>query len=99
MEAALIGIPSVALSQVFTPRATVPWETAETYTPIVMAALLDAEWEPNSFVNVSFPDALSSEVTGTRVTRQGQRPPGSFRPEPSLSAPAVPCSRRKPAHQ
>ncbi len=99
MEGALIGIPSVALSQVFTPRATVPWETAETYTPIVLAALLDAEWEPNSFVNVNFPDALPSEVTGTRATRQGQRPPGSFRPERRIDARDVPYYWIKLAYQ
>src|SRR5260370_14234665 len=46
-EGTLIGIPSVALSQVFTPRATVPWEPAETNTTIVLSALLDATLEPN----------------------------------------------------
>src|SRR5258708_14607743 len=97
MEGALIAIPSVALSQVFTPRATVPLETADTYTPIVLADLLDAEWEPNSFVNVNFPDALPSEVTGTRVTRQGQRPPGSVRPERRIEARGEPGYLNKPA--
>jgi 5'-nucleotidase len=90
MEGALMGIPAVALSQVFAPRATVPWDTAEHYAPIVLEALVEAEWPPNSFVNVNFPDALPHEVTGTRVTRQGQRPPGSFRPERRIDGRDVP---------
>jgi 5'-nucleotidase len=90
MEGALLGIPSVALSQVFAPRAKVPWDTAERYTPIVLEALMEAEWQPNNFVNVNFPDALPDEVTGTRVTSQGQRPPGSFRPERRVDARDVP---------
>lgn len=90
MEGALMGIPSVALSQVFAPRATVPWDTAEKYTPLVLEALLEADWQPNTFVNVNFPDALPNEVTGTRVTRQGQRPAGSFRPERRIDARDVP---------
>jgi 5'-nucleotidase len=63
MEGALLGVPSVALSQVFTPRSKVPWETAEKYAPVVLEKLLTTEWQANTFVNVNFPDALPDEVT------------------------------------
>jgi 5'-nucleotidase len=81
MEGALLGIPAIALSQVFTARGTVHWETAEKYTPIVLEWLLAVDWHPNTFVNVNFPDAKVDAVTGIRVVTQGQRPPGSFVPE------------------
>jgi 5'-nucleotidase len=81
MEGALLGVPSVALSQCFTPRGTVPWETAEAYAPRILDRLLAAEWQPGTFVNVNFPDAMPDAVSGIRVVRQGQRPPGSFLPE------------------
>jgi len=90
MEGALLGIPSVALSQVFTPRGRVNWETAEVYTPKVLDRLLTTEWQPNTFVNVNFPDAMPDAVTGIRVVSQGQRPPGSFLPEGRIDGRDVP---------
>jgi 5'-nucleotidase len=90
MEGALLGIRAVALSQVFTPRATVPWETAEKYTPIVLERLFAADWHANTFVNVNFPDTAPDTVTGIRVVMQGQRPPGSFVPEGRIDGRDVP---------
>ena len=90
LEGALLGIPSIALSQVFTPRGKVPWETAEKYTPIVLEQLLAARWHPNTLVNVNFPDVAPDAVTGIRVVAQGQRPPGSFLPEGRIDGRDVP---------
>jgi 5'-nucleotidase len=90
MEGALLGVPSVALSQVFTPRGHVPWETAEAYAPRILDTLFATEWQPGTFVNVNFPDALPDAVTGVRVVRQGQRPPGSFLPEGRIDGRDVP---------
>jgi 5'-nucleotidase len=36
------------------------------------------DWPTGSFVNVNFPDCAVDAVSGVRLTRQGQRPPGSF---------------------
>ena len=80
MEGALLGIPSIALSQVFAPGGTVPWETARRYTLPVLERLLGCDWERESFVSVNFPDTPPEGVTGVRVTTQGRRLPGSFRP-------------------
>jgi 5'-nucleotidase len=90
MEGALLGVPSVALSQVFTPRGQVPWETAEKYTPLILERLLAAEWQPNTFVNVNFPNTAPDAVSGIRVVSQGQRPPGSFLPEGRIDGRGVP---------
>lgn len=90
MEGALLGVPSVALSQVFTPRARVPWETAEHFAPQILETLLATEWQPGSFVNINFPDATPDQVTGVRVVAQGQRPPGSFLPDRRVDGRDVP---------
>ena len=90
MEGALLGVPSVALSQVFTPRGQVPWETAEKYTPLILERLLAAEWQPSTFVNVNFPNAAPDAISGIRVVSQDQRPPGSFLPEGRIDGRGVP---------
>ncbi len=80
MEGALLGIRSIALSQVFEIGGQVHWSTARRFAPAILARLLACDWEEGSFVNVNFPDAPPELVRGTRVTRQGRRLPGSFRP-------------------
>lgn len=80
MEGALLGVRSIALSQVFTIGKVTHWDTARRYAPAILETLLTCDWEPGSFVNVNFPDAPPDMVSGTRVTTQGRRLPGSFRP-------------------
>jgi 5'-nucleotidase len=81
IEGAMMGIPSVALSQVFSYKCEVYWETARRYAPIVIKQLLNMKtWRPGLFINVNFPNCPPEAVTGIRVTTQGMRPPGSFRP-------------------
>lgn len=90
MEGALLGVPSIALSQVFAPKGQVYWETAEAWAPQVLDKVLATEWQPNTFVNVNFPDVPPAGVTGVRVVSQGQRPPGSFLPDRRTDARDVP---------
>jgi len=79
MEGALLGVPSIALSQVHH-MSEVHWDTAETYLPQVLEGILKAGFLPGTFVNVNFPPVPPSEVRGIRVVEQGQRPAGSFLP-------------------
>ncbi len=80
MEGAMLGIPAIAFSQVTRPPATVHWATAEAWAGQVIDKLLGMQWRPGSFINVNFPDCPPEEVRGIRVTTQGLRPPGTFRP-------------------
>ncbi len=80
MEGAMLGIPAIALSQVFRPPAKPHWATSEAWAGQVIEKLLGLEWRPGSFINVNFPDCPPEEVRGIRVTTQGLRPPGTFRP-------------------
>lgn len=80
MEGAMLGIPAIALSQVFRPPAAVHWATSEAFAGQVIERLLRLEWRPGMFVNVNFPDCPPEEVRGIRTTTQGLRPPGTFQP-------------------
>ena len=79
MEGTLLGIRSIALSQVFTMGGEALWATAETFAPDVIQTLMRLpDWPAGTLVNVNFPDAPPDSVSGVRITTQGQRPPGSF---------------------
>lgn len=80
MEGAMLGIPAVALSQIIRYQSEIHWATAEQYALPVIERLLKARWRPGMFVNVNFPNCPPEQVGGIRVTTQGQRPAGAFRP-------------------
>lgn len=80
IEGAMLGIPAIALSQICTYQSQIHWDTARKYAPIVIKQLLRLQWRPGTFINVNFPNCPPEAVTGMRVTSQGMRPPGSFKP-------------------
>ncbi|MBO6949561.1 MAG: 5'/3'-nucleotidase SurE [Rhodospirillales bacterium] len=73
MEGAMLGIPSVALSQVYEDRHKVKWATAKNWTPKVLKQLFKQGWPKGIFINVNFPDVTAAKVTGIEVCRQGRR--------------------------
>lgn len=90
IEAALMGLPSIAFSQVFTPGEDVPWETAEALLFEVVEKLLAQPFPPSSFVNVNFPSVPADQVSGVRVVAQGRRAPGSFKIDSRVDNRGVP---------
>jgi 5'-nucleotidase len=79
-EGAFLGVPSIAFSQVHS-FDHVRWDTAETFLPHVLEHILEFGLEPGTFINVNFPPVAPDEVKGIRVTDQGIRQAGSFKPE------------------
>ena len=76
MEGALLGVPSIALSQAYggaVGRAKIEWDAAETHATPVIRTILAAGIAPGGLVNVNFPACPASEVTGIDLTRQGRR--------------------------
>ncbi|MCK5778309.1 MAG: 5'/3'-nucleotidase SurE [Rhodospirillales bacterium] len=73
MEGAMLGIPSVALSQVYEDRHKVKWATAKNWTPKVLKQLFKQGWPKGIFINVNFPDVTAAKVVGIEVCRQGRR--------------------------
>lgn len=92
MEAALQGLPGIALSQYLGPGNSGldnRFEAAATFGAEVVRRLLrEGEWDDGPyrlFYNVNFPALPAAEVRGIRVTSQGFRRAGAHRVEPVVS--------------
>lgn len=91
MEGTLLGIRSIAMSVVRALTGTARWDAARELLPALLTKLvMNEDWPTGSFLNVNFPDALPTEITGVRVTQQGQRPPGAFSIDARIDARNVP---------
>jgi 5'-nucleotidase len=91
MEGTLFGIRSIALSQVRAPGTVADFAPAAAFCPDLLRKVVAlAAWPPGSFININFPDVPVDEVSGVRLTTQGQRPPGSFSIVPRVDARAQP---------
>jgi 5'-nucleotidase len=75
LEAAVLGIPSLALSQSYKSRnGHAPyWQTSLKFAPDIIRRVLEAGMPHDILVNVNFPDCLPEEVKGVEVTAQGRR--------------------------
>src|SRR5215469_8754233 len=71
MTGMLLGIPSIALSQVWTDRERVRWDTAATLGAGVVRQLLAVGWGAVTCLNVNFPDLPPAEVGPLTLVRQG----------------------------
>jgi 5'-nucleotidase len=92
MEAALQGLPAIALSQFMGPETdglADPFEAARTHGAGVVRALLDRGlWDGSDyrlFYNINFPPVPASAVKGMKVAAQGFRRDTSFGVEPHQS--------------
>jgi 5'-nucleotidase len=90
MEAALQGLPAIALSQFIGPRvADDPFAAATAWGVRTVRALLDAgHWDDADyrvFYNVNFPPVPAAAVRGLRATAQGFRRDTGYGVEPHLS--------------
>jgi 5'-nucleotidase len=75
VEAAMLGIPSLALSQSYKSRSNQPtyWETGLRFGPDIIRRVLAEGIPRDVLVNVNFPDCRPDEVKGIAVTAQGRR--------------------------
>jgi len=92
IEAALQGLPAIALSQFLGPETEGlddPFEAASTHGTAVVRTLLErARWSDEDyrmFYNVNFPPLPAARVKGIRVAAQGFRRDTSFSVEPHHS--------------
>ncbi len=92
MEAALQGLPAIALSQYFGPRTeemSDPFEPAIAHGKAVVRTLLEKGlWDAGDyrlFYNVNFPPVPGPDVKGMKVTAQGYRKDTFFGVEPHIS--------------
>lgn len=77
MEGTLLGVPSVAVSQVYVDGHPVKWATTEQWLGRILKRLTGAQWPAGVLMNVNLPDVAARKVTGIEITRQGRRKIGS----------------------
>ncbi|ACI98458.1 5'/3'-nucleotidase SurE [Rhodospirillum centenum] len=73
MEATLLGVRAIAMSQRIEPGEPPFWETAERFGPEVVRKALALDWPRHVLVNVNFPHRPPEQVTGIQVVRHGNR--------------------------
>ncbi len=73
MEATLMELPAIALSQHYENRRAIPWKTAQAHAATVIKRLTAQPWPRNTLINVNFPAVAADKVKGIVATRQGKR--------------------------
>ena len=71
MTGMLLGIPSMALSQAFSDRNAVRWDTARTLAPKVIRQFAKGGWSQGSILNINFPDVPADKAGPIELTIQG----------------------------
>ncbi len=89
LEAALQGLPAIALSQYYGPGnrdADDPFDASAMHGADTVRRILRATPQETTnyglFYNVNFPPVLAADVKGIRLTPQGRRPGVNFSTEP-----------------
>lgn len=74
MEATLLEVPAIALSQHINPEEErIHWETALEWAPDIIKKLIAEPWPKQVLMNVNFPARKSHSVKGVNVVRHGKR--------------------------
>jgi 5'-nucleotidase len=75
MEGAVLGIPSIALSQAYKSRSGQPplWDTSLRYAPDIIRRILNEGVRRDVLINLNFPDCRPEEVKGIAVSALGRR--------------------------
>ncbi len=81
MEGTLLGFPSIALSQCYSPQG-VFWDCAETHAPDLIRRLIAKGLPPGVLMNLNFPACAAGEVKGEVLARQGRRDAELMKIEP-----------------
>lgn len=77
MEAILLGVPAIALSQSRSNGHPIKWGTAEHFAPIIIQRLLELGWPKNVLINLNFPNLVKDSVKGICIVKHGFRNPNS----------------------
>jgi 5'-nucleotidase len=79
MTAMMLGVPAIALSQAFTDRRNVPWDTARTLGARTIEQLVAIGWAKDACLNVNFPPLSAEDVGPITLAKQGEGVVGGMR--------------------
>ena len=72
MEATILGVPSIALSQHYDDADHIAWRTAEAHAPPLIRRLIAVGWPDDVLVNVNFPDVDADAEIAAEACAQGR---------------------------
>jgi 5'-nucleotidase len=72
MTAMMLGVPALALSQAFTKRDAVPWDTARTLGADTIRRLWTVGWGKSAVLNINFPPIPATDAGPPTLARQGE---------------------------
>jgi 5'-nucleotidase len=72
MEGTMLGVPSIAFSQLILGDHKVRWATAEAWATKVIRAVTKIGWPSDALINVNFPDLPANQVKGIALVTQGR---------------------------
>lgn len=72
MEATLLGVPAIAMSQCYRNGEAMNWEPAERSAKDAIIKLLGVGWPKGVLMNVNFPAVLAANGARLQACRQGQ---------------------------
>jgi 5'-nucleotidase len=72
MTAMMLGVPALALSQAFSNRDAVPWDTARTLAVATIQRLLEIGWGKQAVLNINFPPIPAADAGPITLARQGE---------------------------
>jgi 5'-nucleotidase len=75
MEGCALGIPSIAMSQVYLSEEgdEIRWSVAEVHGPALVKKLVETGWPADVLININFPDCDPDKLGGIDIKRQGKR--------------------------
>ncbi|SNT04264.1 MULTISPECIES: 5'/3'-nucleotidase SurE [unclassified Azospirillum] len=73
MEATLLGVRAIAMSQRTRPDSPPDWSVAERHGADIVRKIMAVDWPRHVLMNVNYPAVPPDEVTGVHVVRHGNR--------------------------
>lgn len=73
MEATLLGVPAIALSQCLTSEDDEAYDPARQFGPNLVQKLIKQTWPQNVLININFPNVKTTATPKVCVVRQGLR--------------------------
>lgn len=73
MEACLFKINACAISLGVKNEHPAKWSTVEHHLPGILRQIIQTKIRNYVFININFPDLITSSIRGIKVTQQGQR--------------------------
>ena len=71
LEATILSVPAIAMSQYFVEREEIRWDTARRHGPDMVRRLTQLGWPADNLISVNYPSTGADKIKGVRLAEQG----------------------------